>query len=323
MTDERRVLQLALGYWPARAFSAAGELGVYDLLARAGPLDVATIAQQLGIRSRSFGTLLDALVELDVLTRERGAYALAGGVPGPDVLALADAASMHAWADLPTVLRAGKRPGPSIYQELAGDPARIEAFAEVMARVSSPAHAAVAALDFDDGALVCDVGGADGRLAVAVASTHTGVRCISFDLPAFVPLVDARATEGRVADRVSGVGGDFFADRLPDADVLVLSLVLLDWDEAHKLQLLRSCRESLAPGGRVVIVERFEGTNGSEPHGAFDLLRSLHFLALLGEAHNFTAADLDRWLAETGLEVEHAEPVAGGLVLVVARGTTE
>ena len=72
-----------------------------------------------------------------------------------------------------------------------------------------------------------------------------------------------------------------------------------------------------------MIVERFDDARGTEQQGTFDLLRSLHFLVLLGEAHNFGAADLDRWLAEIGFAVEHSAPVEDGLVLLEARRTTE
>src|SRR5688572_3710239 len=100
--DTTRAMQLALGYWPARAFSAAGELGVYDLLAREGALDAATIADRLGIRSRSLPDLLGALVELGVLSRSGATYDLAGDVPDGEILAMADAGSLRAWADLPS-----------------------------------------------------------------------------------------------------------------------------------------------------------------------------------------------------------------------------
>ena len=317
--DERRALQLALGYWPARAFSAAGELGVYELLAREGPLDAIAIADRLDIRSRSLPALLDALVALDVLVRTGGSYALASAAPDGEVLALADAAAMHAWAELPAVLREGRRPGPSIYDEVAADADRLEAFADLMARVSAPARAAVAALDFADGEVVCDVGGADGRLAVAIAVTHPAVRCVTFDLPAYIDLVERRTRRASVDDRVTAVGGDFFVDEIPRADTVVLSLVLLDWDEERKRALLEACADALAPDGRLIIVERLDEDVEPETHAAFDLLRSLHFLVLLGEAYTFRRTNLDGWLSGVGLAVVSSQPIDGGFVLVVAR----
>lgn len=321
--DERRALQLALGYWPARAFSAAGELGVFELVQREGPLDAESIAGRLGIRSRSFPSLLDALVTLDVLERRGDSYAFTGDVPSGEILAMADTASMKAWSELPSVLREGRRSGPSIYDDVAADPDRLQAFADLMGRVSAPSHAAIAALDFADGEVVCDVGGADGRLAVAIAATHPAVRCLTFDLPAYIDLAERRAREAGVDEQVTALGGDLFVDGLPRADTLVLSLVLLDWDEDGKRALLRRCRDALTPGGRLVIVERLDEDVEPASRSTFDLLRSLHFLVLLGEAYTFRPSDLDRWLHEVGFAVDHRQALDGGFVLLVARRRTE
>lgn len=81
--DPSRAAQLALGFWPARAFSAALELGVIDVLAD-GPLDAGTIAARLDLRSPSVPMLLDALVGLGALARDGGRYASTGVVdPSP------------------------------------------------------------------------------------------------------------------------------------------------------------------------------------------------------------------------------------------------
>ena len=316
-------MQLALGYWPARAFSAAGELGVYDLLERAGPLDAPAIGDHLGVRSRALVELLDAVVELGVLARTGDRYGLVAGPPDPEILAIADADAFRAWADLPSVLRDG-RSVASMYQGLMSDRERLRAFADLMAGVSAPARRAVSELDFGEASTLCDVGGADGRLAIEVAIAQPRLRCTTFDLPPFQPLAAARVDAAGVAEQVSPIGGDFFEDPLPSSDVVVLSLVLLDWDEHEKRALLAACHDALPPGGLLVIVDRLDG-DGSDGRRrpTFELLRSLHFLVLLGEAHTFGPAELDRWSADAGfVHVDH-RPLDGGLVLVLARRPTE
>jgi SAM-dependent methyltransferase len=43
------------------------------------------------------------------------------------------------------------------------------------------------------------------------------------------------------------------------ADVYILSHVLHDWSDAEALKILRNCREAIAPGGRLLIVEMVRG----------------------------------------------------------------
>jgi predicted O-methyltransferase YrrM len=319
-----RLTQLALGHWPARALSAAGELGIYDLLASDGPLDAPSIGDRLGLRSPSLVDLLDALVGLGVLRSLSGGYALSAEVPDPDLLGSSDATALRAWAELPTVLRQGGRSGPSMFEELAGDTERLARFAEAMAAVSAPARAAIVELDLGDARHVCDLGGGDGRLAIDLALRHPEIRLTSFDLPAMAALAGDRVRTAGLRDRVMVLGGNFFVHPLPAADVVVLSLVLLDWDEPHKRQLVAAVADALPPGGRLVVADRSgDDSVQHEPRTTFELLRRLHLLVLLGEAHPFTPQELERWTEEAGFVAFRAEPIAGGLFLAVAERPTE
>jgi hypothetical protein len=50
---------------------------------------------------------------------------------------------------------------------------------------------------------------------------------------------------------------------VPAADLYLLKLVLHDWDDEDCVQILRNCRSSARPNGRVLIVERVIGQVGS------------------------------------------------------------
>lgn len=53
-----------------------------------------------------------------------------------------------------------------------------------------------------------------------------------------------------VAPRLSWHAGDFFAppEQLPDGDLVVLSRILHDWEEARCLKLLRTVHDKLPVG---------------------------------------------------------------------------
>lgn len=299
--EPNRALQLALGHWPARAFTAAAELGILELLERSGPMSAAEIAAQLGLRSPSLPDLLDALVALGVLSLDGEAYG-SSVVLDHATLAAGDGDAYRAWADLPAALRGDVR--PSMFERLAPD--EVERFASAMAEVSAPAHPMIAEL-VSAGERVCDVGGGDGRLAAALAAR--GAVVTTYDRPALADLARARVPDG-----VTVVAGDFFTDDLPTSDTAVLCMVLLDWDVDAKRQLLARVAASTR---RILVVDRMGMPE--RPTAAFDLLRSLHLLVTVGDAHHYRADELATWLGEVGCTV--AEPVAlpAGLTLVEGR----
>jgi SAM-dependent methyltransferase len=81
-----------------------------------------------------------------------------------------------------------------------------------------------------------------------------------------------------VRDRCEIVGGDFFSDPIPQADVLILSQVLHDWNDDHASVILDNCRRGLTEGGRLLLVE---GVVADGAEGSLRLL-DLHMLVLLG-----------------------------------------
>ena len=64
-----------------------------------------------------------------------------------------------------------------------------------------------------------------------------------------------RHTASRSASSV--VAGDMFVDAVPEADVILLSNVLHDWDVPECRTLLRRCAERLPSGGRLLIHDVF------------------------------------------------------------------
>jgi O-methyltransferase domain len=59
-----------------------------------------------------------------------------------------------------------------------------------------------------------------------------------------------------VADRCEIVPGDFFSSVPSGGDAYVIKAILHDWDDDRAVTILRNCRRAMAPGGRVLIVEK-------------------------------------------------------------------
>jgi hypothetical protein len=98
------------------------------------------------------------------------------------------------------------------------------------------------------------------------------------------------------------------------SDTAVLCLVLLDWDVEHKRRLLARVAAS---SRRIIVVDRMGLPE--RPTAAFELLRSLHLLVTVGDAHHYTYDELVGWLAEVGLTAEAPVALDGGFTLVEGR----
>lgn len=89
------------------------------------------------------------------------------------------------------------------------------------------------------------------------------------------PRVDAAG----LADRCDLVAGSFFDELPPDADAYLLRHVLMDWDDERAVAILAKCRAAMAPGGRVLILERVYPAR-VEPRAA-DLSAATHDVNML------------------------------------------
>src|SRR6185369_7950177 len=93
------------------------------------------------------------------------------------ILEMYDARLIRFWADLEDALRTGKpqnevkHTGHSMFEELYGEPARLEQFMKAMSGISRGNFLALAErFDFKPYKTLCDVGGAAGDLSCAVAA---------------------------------------------------------------------------------------------------------------------------------------------------------
>src|SRR2546426_12262995 len=87
-----------------------------------------------------------------------------------------------------------------------------------------------------------DIGAAEGCLPVRVALANPHLTGASFDLPEVKLLFEEYVASFGVQDRIAFRAGDFFKDPLPSADVLVMGMILHDWNlETKRVLLKKAC----------------------------------------------------------------------------------
>ena len=113
-----------------------------------------------------------------------------------------------------------------------------------------------------------DIGGASGTLIHSLMKENPALQGVVFDLPHVVPTAIKAAEDLGLQDRFSVVAGDFFATAPPPADLFLLKLILHDWNDEACLSILKNCRRTINPGGRILVVESLIdeiGTPGFAP----------------------------------------------------------
>lgn len=324
------ILHVGLGFMSSKTLLTAVELDVFTRLAK-GPCDGGDLAEALGLHPRGAADFLDALVALGFLERTGNEYrnspsadafldrekdAYVGGV-----LEMANSRLYPFWGSLTEALRTGKpqneqKHGGDVYDAIYHDQTGLERFLHGMTGLSMGMARVIAeAFPWAGYRTVLDVGGALGCVPVAVAQRHPHISGGVFELPRVRPVFDAYVASLGLTDRLTFHGGDFFADELPTADVIVLGQILHGWGPEEKRLLLRRVYDALPDGGAVLVYDAI--IDDGRRQNTFGLLASLNMLVESVAGGEYTAADGQSWLAEAGFGSTRVEPLMGGYSLLV------
>ena len=311
--DPSEIMQVGMGFWASKTLLSAVELELFTKLG-GDAMTAAEIAEALGLHERAVPDFPDALVALQLLDREgdgsaavyrntdAGAAFLDKASPAyiGGMLEMSNARLYRFWGDLTVALRTGepqneiKHTGKALFEELYRDEGRLEQFMHAMAGISAgPFHALAEKFDFSEYETLCDVGGATGQLSIILADRHPHMRCTTFDLPAVEPIAERTIEAAGLSDRVEAVGGDFFGEPLPEADVITMGMILHDWNLERKKQLVKAAYDALPEGGAYIVIENI--IDDARRENAFGLLMSLNMLIEFGDAFDFTGADFAAW----------------------------
>ena len=327
--DPSQIMHVGMGFWPSKTVLSAVELELFTQLG-AEAMTGEEIGERLGLHPRAIYDFLDTLVALRLLERDgdgpdgryhntdetaafldKSSPTYIGGI-----LEMSNDRLYRFWGDLTEALKTGepqnevKHTGKVMFEELYSDPARLEQFMGAMQGISLANFRALAEkFDFSRYETVCDVGGATGQLCMILAERHPHLRCISYDLPVVAPIAERAIAAAGLADSVETATGDFFADPLPQADVITMGLILHDWNLDRKMHLIRSAYDALPEGGAFIVIENL--IDDARRENAFGLMMSLNMLIEFGDAFDFTGSDFTGWCKEAGFSEVEIVPLTG------------
>jgi hypothetical protein len=255
------VADLSRAHIAARCLHVIAECGAADAVGDAGATP-AEIASQTGFDADALDRMLRLLAAHGIFARRAdGRYEhtpasrlLKTNEPG-SLRSYVRMAGMPAFWDRFTELgrtaRAGGRQHDmaSLVEYFAAHPEESAIFNAAMVSKSRTVLPAVAAAyDFTPFATIADIGGGRGHLLKLILERTPSAHGVLFEQPHVI-------ADTEPVPQLSLVGGDFFADALPAADLYLLMDLLHDWVDTDAARILSAVRRAARPHSRVLIVE--------------------------------------------------------------------
>jgi hypothetical protein len=334
--DPSHIMQTATAFWASKVLLTAVELELFTTLGD-GAMTAAELGDALTLHPRGTFDFFDALVALGFLQRDGdgpdGRYRntpetaafldknnpmYIGGLPE-----MLNARQFGFWNHLGDALKTGqpqnetKIHGKPIFEELYSSEAKLGQFLDAMTGFQAENFRQLAEkFDFSKYRTVTDVGGALALLSRLVGARHEHLAFNSFDLPPVAPHAQKQIDAAGMAERITVVSGDFFADDLPKADVITMGNILHDWNLEKKKILIRKAYEAIPEGGAFIAIENL--IDDARRENVFGLLMSLNMLIEFGDAFDYTGANFRDWCGEAGFERFDIIPLAGPTCAAVA-----
>jgi len=260
-----QIMQLTSACWMSRCLHVVAEMGIADALGDQ-PQSTETLARSTGTQPQALNRVLRLLASVGIFEFKDGKWhqteasrLLRSDHPG----SLRDYVRMlglpefwNAFADLDHSLRTGeaaftKQHPEGVFRYLVEHPEQSRIFNGAM---TSKSHRDIAAIlpayDFSRFATIADIAGGRGHLLRAILNSSPKTQGILFDQPHVVAEVRAEKTE-----KLTVVGGDFFADSMPKADAYLLMNIIHDWADSESIKILSAIRRDMPSHARVLIIE--------------------------------------------------------------------
>jgi hypothetical protein len=311
---------LSRAHIAARCLHVIADCGAADAVGDAGATP-AEIAARTGLEADALDRMLRLLAAHGVFARRaNGRYEhspasrlLRTDEPG-SLRSYVRMAGIPAFWDRFTELGRTARTGSpqhdmaSLVEYFAAHPDENAIFNAAMVSKSRTVLPAVAAaFDFSPFDTIADIGGGRGHLLKAILARAPHAHGVLFERPHVIADTDPMP-------RLSLVGGDFFTDALPAADLYLLMDLLHDWGDADAVRILSAVRRAARPRSRVLIIETLV-PDIPGPH--FGKTVDIIMLAVTGGRER-TEKQQAALLASAGFEFLRVLPTASQYSLVEA-----
>ncbi|MFO0775975.1 MAG: methyltransferase [Nitrospiraceae bacterium] len=304
-------------YWETKILLTAVKLDVFSHLDGQGRTGAA-LAERLSADTRCLTLLLNALVAMGVLTKRDESFGNTDAAKtylvksSPQyighLLVLHDA-EWDNWGKLEQTIRTGA--SPVTRHVFADNPELGSNVLAVLHRIGQQSGPSLAKrLQLDDARTMLDLGGGAGTNAIAFCHAYPQLSATVFDLPDTLRLTERVVKDAGLDGRIALKSGDFNRDSLGGPyDIVLMSDILHYQDYETNAALVAKTFAHVAPGGRLVIKDRFLDAAGTGP--AWTTAFAVHILVNTPRGGCFKTAEAMAWMTRGGYTtVEELEPTA-------------
>ena len=304
-------------YWETKILLTAVRLDVFSAL-DGKQKTLYEVADRLGVHGETLGLLLNALVAMQLLKKDGDSYGnstvsathlVRNAAQYVGHLLLLHDAEWDNWGKLEQTIRTGQRLVDRHVFET--DPDLGSNVLAVLHRIGQQSGPDLARrLQLSGPVRFLDLGGGAGTNAIAFCQTYPELTATVFDLPATLQLTERTVKEAGLESRITLHPGDFNKDGLGGAyDVVLMSDILHYQDLSTNALLVKRVWDHVAPGGRLVIKDRFLNETGTGP--AWTTAFAVHILVNTERGGCYKTADAVQWMGEAGFQaVTELEPSA-------------
>jgi len=160
---------------------------------------------------------------------------------------------------------------------------------------------------------IIDVGGGLGTVLHLLLENipSSEVSGILFDQESVIEKAQTKWADDPLRNRTTFTAGSFL-DRIPEADVFVLRMVLHDWNDNQAALILKNIRYLMKPHSRVVVIENVMPPEGQHSH-LIPLsveVQDLHMMVMLGGKER-TGRQFEQLFSRAGLALARSVPTRG------------
>src|SRR6266566_706747 len=324
-----RLMEIGFACAPPLIISAGVSNKVFDSLQN-GAKTSEQIAEETGASARALRILMNALVGLNLLKKDRqekysltqesaafllsnklGTHAGFFGTIAPQIISR--------WLRLSDIVREG-RPAAAVNQETEGT----EFFSQLVERIIPMSYPPAQKLGdhlklakTKNEIRVLDLGAGSGIWGIALAQKSTRVRVTAVDWAGMIPTTKRITQKFGVGDRFNYVEGDMLEANFGSGyDIATLGHILHSEGEDRSRQLLRKIFRALKPGGTIAIAEWLVNDARTKPLPS--LMFAVQMLVNTEKGDTFSFNEIKNWLEEAGFKKVGKVEAPGPSPLILA-----
>ncbi|MEP9410922.1 MAG: methyltransferase domain-containing protein [Candidatus Brocadia sp.] len=304
------LLQLSCGYWKSHVLFTAVEFDIFTLINK-GKLTAKEISRIIHTNERATEMLLNALVSLELLTKQENFYCnshvsnlyLIKGKPhylGDFIHHFHN--MMDNWAMLRETIETGKPVSLKDMPEEV-DPHDLRDFITAMHNIASvKAEELCRKIDLKSSKTLLDIAGGPGTYAIALAKVNPHLQAVVFDLEHVIKLTQEFIESADMEGRVTTQAGNCLEDTLGENtyDAILASNLLHIYNPVNNTMILKKCWDALKGGGQIIIHEFVLDETRTQPQ--FAALFSLNMLIGTQEGASYSESEYRAWLENTGFK---------------------